>query len=73
MLINAMFIKRNMYVRMYISLGSYFNKNLLDILLCGSEELSVSVNKEILKSTIKFPKASKRFDVSLYGPLSIYK
>ena len=32
----------------------------------GSEEFSVSVNKEILKSTMKFLKALKCFDVPLF-------
>ena len=52
------------------SLRSYSNNNLLAILSQRSEEFSVSVNKEILKCTIKFLKASKSFDVSLYWPLS---
>ena len=35
----------------------------------GSEEFSVSVNKEILKSTMKFLKELKCFDVPLYWPV----
>ena len=35
----------------------------------GSEEFSVSVNKEILKSTMKFLKALKCFDVPLFWPV----
>ena len=40
--------------------------NGLNIILYESEEFSVSLNKEILKSAIKILKALKRFDIPLY-------
>ena len=51
------------------SVKSYAYNNLLEIILYGSEKFNL--NKEILKSTIKFTKASERFDLPLYRPLSI--
>lgn len=47
-------------------LRSYSYNNLLNILLDGSEGFSVIAKKKILKSKIKFLKASKSFDVPLY-------
>ena len=48
-----------------LSLKSYSDENLLNILLYGSEDFNCKMNKEILKATTKFLKISER----VTGPL----
>ena len=48
------------------SLKNYSIEKVLNILLYGSEDFSYSMDKEILKATIKYLKVSERFNGLLF-------
>ena len=47
---------------------NYSIEKVLNILLYGSEDFSYSMDKEILKATIKYLKVSERFNGLLFWP-----
>ena len=48
------------------SLKNFSEEQLVNVLLCGSENFTLDTNANILKRTIEFLKATKRFNCLLF-------